>query len=80
LLSGEDLVAAVAGGVCVVSEVNVAEVLVAFEPRIVGEPSAGDALPIALERIAAREFDDTALVDANYLRRTDLEIFAKGKV
>jgi tRNA threonylcarbamoyladenosine biosynthesis protein TsaB len=31
-----------------------------------------------MERIAAGEFDDAALVDANYLRRTDLEIFAKA--
>jgi tRNA threonylcarbamoyladenosine biosynthesis protein TsaB len=80
LLSGEDLGAAVAGGVVVVCEAKVAEALVALKPRIVGEPAAGDALPIALERIAAGEFDDAGLVDANYLRRTDLEIFAKGKV
>jgi len=38
---------------------------------------AGDALPFALERIAAGEFDDVATLDANYLRRTDAEIFAK---
>ena len=81
LLSGEDLVAAVAGGmVVVVCEANVAETLAEVHPRLVGEPSAGDALPFALERIAAGEFDDAAVVDANYLRRTDLEIFAKGKV
>jgi tRNA threonylcarbamoyladenosine biosynthesis protein TsaB len=80
LLSGEDLVAAVAGGVVVVCEAKVAEALAEVHPRLVGEPSAGDALPFAVERIAAGEFDDAALVDANYLRRTDLEIFAKGKV
>jgi tRNA threonylcarbamoyladenosine biosynthesis protein TsaB len=80
LLSGEDLAGAVAGGVVVVCEAKVAEALVAVKPRIVGEPAAGDALAIALERIAAGEFDDAGLVDANYLRRTDLEIFAKGKV
>ena len=80
LLSGEDLVAAVAGGMVVACEAKVAEVLAEVHPRLVGEPSAGDALPFALERIAAGEFDDAAVVDANYLRRTDLEIFAKGKV
>jgi len=48
-------------------------------PRVVAEPVAGDALPFAIERIAAGEFDDTATVDANYLRRTDAEIFAKPK-
>jgi tRNA threonylcarbamoyladenosine biosynthesis protein TsaB len=43
----------------------------------VEEPSAGDALPLALERIEAENFDDAATLDANYLRRTDMEIFAK---
>jgi tRNA threonylcarbamoyladenosine biosynthesis protein TsaB len=80
LLSGEDLAGAVAGGVVVVCEAKVAEALVAVKPKVVREPAAGDALAIALERIAAGEFDDAGLVDANYLRRTDLEIFAKGKV
>jgi len=79
LLSGEEFVAAVAGGVVVVCETKVAEALVGLHPRLVGEPAAEDALPLALERIAAGEFDDAALVDANYLRRTDLEIFAKAK-
>jgi tRNA threonylcarbamoyladenosine biosynthesis protein TsaB len=79
LLSGEELRAAVAGGMVVVCEAKVAEALVGAHPRLVGEPSAEDALPFALERIAAGEFDDAALVDANYLRRTDLEIFAKSK-
>ncbi len=46
-------------------------------PRVVEEPLAGDALPFALERIAAGDFDDAATLDANYLRRTDAEIFAK---
>jgi tRNA threonylcarbamoyladenosine biosynthesis protein TsaB len=80
LVSGEDLVDAVAGGVVVVCEAKVAETLVEVQPQLVGEPSAGDALSLAMERIGAGEFDDAALVDANYLRRTDLEIFAKGKV
>ena len=79
LLSEGDLAAAVAGGVVVMCEAKAAEALVGMHPRLVGEPSAGDALPFALERIEAGEFDDTASVDANYLRRTDLEIFAKPK-
>ena len=45
--------------------------------RVVGEPLAEDALPFALERIAAGDFDDAVTLDANYLRRTDAEIFAK---
>jgi tRNA threonylcarbamoyladenosine biosynthesis protein TsaB len=79
LLSGEELRAVVAGGMVVVCEAKVAEALAGAHPRLVGEPSAEDALPFALERIAAGQFDDAAFVDANYLRRTDLEIFAKGK-
>jgi tRNA threonylcarbamoyladenosine biosynthesis protein TsaB len=35
-------------------------------------------LPLALERIVAGDFDDAVKLDANYLRRTDLEIFAKS--
>jgi tRNA threonylcarbamoyladenosine biosynthesis protein TsaB len=78
LLSGPDLAAAVAGGLVVVCEAKVAEALAGVYPRVVLEPSAADVLPLAMERIAAGEFDDAALVDANYLRRTDLEIFAKA--
>jgi tRNA threonylcarbamoyladenosine biosynthesis protein TsaB len=78
-MSQEKVSAAVAGGSVVVCEVKVAEMLSAVHPRLVDEPSAGDALPLALERIAASEFDDVSLLDANYLRRTDAEIFAKPK-
>ena len=77
LMGADDLLAAVAGGVVVVCEEKVADALVGVRPRMVREPSAGDALPFALERIAAGEFDDVATIDANYLRRTDVEIFAK---
>lgn len=44
--------------------------------RIVPEPTAADALPLALERVAQASFDDPMTLDANYLRRTDAEIFA----
>jgi tRNA threonylcarbamoyladenosine biosynthesis protein TsaB len=80
LMSQEKVSAAVAGGgLVMVCEAKVAEMLSAVHPRLVDEPSAGDALPLALERIAASEFDDVSLLDANYLRRTDAEIFAKPK-
>jgi tRNA threonylcarbamoyladenosine biosynthesis protein TsaB len=36
-------------------------------------------LPLALRRIHAQDFDDVASIDANYLRRTDAEIFAKPR-
>jgi tRNA threonylcarbamoyladenosine biosynthesis protein TsaB len=31
-----------------------------------------------MERVAKGNFDDAAMIDANYLRRTDLEISAKA--
>ena len=80
LLSKEEVNAAVAGGgLVIVCEAKVAEMLSELNLQLVDEPSAGDALPLALERIAASEFDDVSLLDANYLRRTDSEIFAKPK-
>jgi len=48
-----------------------------LRPRVVDEPLAGATLPFALERFASGKFDDASTLDANYLRRTDLEIFAK---
>jgi tRNA threonylcarbamoyladenosine biosynthesis protein TsaB len=80
LLSGDGVIAAADGGVVMVCEAKVAEVLAELKPRLVDEPSAGDALPFAVERIAAGEFEDAATLDANYLRRTDAEIFAKPAV
>ncbi|WP_051978832.1 tRNA (adenosine(37)-N6)-threonylcarbamoyltransferase complex dimerization subunit type 1 TsaB [Edaphobacter aggregans] len=81
LLSGEAVAAAVAdASAVVVCEARVAEALSALKPRLVAEPVAGDALQFAVERIAAKQFDDVATLDANYLRRTDAEIFAKPAV
>jgi tRNA threonylcarbamoyladenosine biosynthesis protein TsaB len=47
------------------------------EAAVVDPPSAADALAFALPRLAAKDFDDVAMVDGNYLRRSDAEIFAK---
>jgi tRNA threonylcarbamoyladenosine biosynthesis protein TsaB len=80
LMGVEDVRAAIAGAAVVVCEANVAEALAGLGARVVDEPSAGDALPVALRRVAAGDFDDAALLEANYLRRTDLEIFAKPAV
>jgi tRNA threonylcarbamoyladenosine biosynthesis protein TsaB len=77
LLSEEDLVAAVGDGLAVVCEAKVAEALAGLRPQRVAEPLAGDALPLALERVKAGAFEDAGAVDANYLRQTDGEIFAK---
>jgi len=77
LMSAQDVIAAAAHGPVVVCEAKVAESLAELRPRLVEEPLAGDALPFAVERVASEEFDDAATLDANYLRRTDAEIFAK---
>lgn len=79
LLTGEEVLATTAGKTVVVCEAKVAEALADLKPRVVGEPGAVDALPFAVDRAAAQRFDDAALLDANYLRRTDAEIFAKPK-
>jgi tRNA threonylcarbamoyladenosine biosynthesis protein TsaB len=78
LLTAEEVSAVAAGAAAVVvCEDRVAEALRAFSPRVVREPRAEDAAPFAVERVAAGEFDDAATLDANYLRRTDAEIFNK---
>lgn len=41
----------------------------------VAEPTAADALVLAMPRILAAQFDDIATLDGHYLRRSDAEIF-----
>jgi tRNA threonylcarbamoyladenosine biosynthesis protein TsaB len=78
LLTRDEVMAvAESGGVVVVCEAGVAEALAELGPKVVREPRAGDALGLAMGRIERGEFDDLAMVDANYVRRTDAEIFAK---
>jgi tRNA threonylcarbamoyladenosine biosynthesis protein TsaB len=80
LMSAQDVTMAASGGLVVVCEVKVAEALAELRPKLVDEPLAGDALPLAVERVVAGRFEDAATLDANYLRRTDAEIFAKPAV
>ena len=47
--------------------------------RLIAMPTAADALHLALPRVLSGDFDDPALLDANYLRRSDAELFAKPK-
>jgi tRNA threonylcarbamoyladenosine biosynthesis protein TsaB len=78
LLSKDELMAAAtAASEVIVCEAKVAEALEHLKPRMVREPLAGDVYGIALARAQAKAFDDAATIDANYLRRTDVEIFAK---
>jgi len=65
--------------ITVACEPAVAESLAVLTPQLVAPLRAEDALPLALRRIEQRAFDDAATLDANYLRRTDAEIFAKPR-
>ena len=63
----------------VACEPAVVESLAELAPHLIPQPTAKTALPLALLRLHARAFDDIATLDANYLRRTDAEIFAKPR-
>jgi tRNA threonylcarbamoyladenosine biosynthesis protein TsaB len=79
LFSQEDAVEAGSGAeITVVCEDTVVKALAdRVAVQRAAEPTAADALPLALKRIAEASFDDVVTLDANYLRRTDAEIFAK---
>jgi tRNA threonylcarbamoyladenosine biosynthesis protein TsaB len=61
----------------IVCEKSAREALRTLDPLLVDEPKATDALPFVLDRIADKRFEDVVVIDANYLRRIDQEIFAK---
>jgi tRNA threonylcarbamoyladenosine biosynthesis protein TsaB len=44
----------------------------------VPSPDAADALRFAMKRFRAGDFDDPETLDANYLRRSDAELFGAG--
>jgi tRNA threonylcarbamoyladenosine biosynthesis protein TsaB len=79
LLTHDQVVAAVHALAVIVCEPAVAESLKHLAPQLVPELTATDALRLALQRIREERFDDIAAIDANYVRRTDAEIFAKPK-
>ena len=79
LIEKAEIVAIADDCALVVCEKTVADSLAGMRLSVVREPLAEDALPIVVERIDASEFDDVATLDANYLRRTDAQIFAKPK-
>jgi len=64
-------------GRVVVCEEAVAEALPARSPMLVAPPGAIEILRLGRERFAAGEFADEVTLDANYVRRTDAEIFAR---
>jgi tRNA threonylcarbamoyladenosine biosynthesis protein TsaB len=63
--------------IVVTCEAALAESLAELSPLLVRDPTAEDALPLVIHRLLTRDFDDIATIDANYLRRTDAEIFVK---
>jgi tRNA threonylcarbamoyladenosine biosynthesis protein TsaB len=46
------------------------------KPVVLGQPLPRDVAPIAVERWLKGQFDDVVLLDGNYLRRSDAELFA----
>lgn len=80
LLTRDTLLADVGDGTIVACEAKVMEALGTVRALMVAEPAAADALPLALERLVRGEVDDAAVLDANYLRRTDYELLAKMAV
>jgi len=75
----EALTLARQAGVAIACEAKVAEGFAGVALELVGEPTAADALALAWERLGKGSCDDPVELDANYLRRTDAEIFAKGR-
>ena len=80
LLSKREVVAGTQGGIVVACEERVKQALPELELQLVDEPSAAAALPFAMDRIERQDSDDVATLDANYLRRSDAEIFAKPAI
>jgi tRNA threonylcarbamoyladenosine biosynthesis protein TsaB len=70
--TGVSLVIAAAG-----AETKVADRLAAWKPARVGPLDACAAIRAALARLRSGESDDLAVLDANYLRRSDAELFAR---
>jgi tRNA threonylcarbamoyladenosine biosynthesis protein TsaB len=78
LLTRDEVLSTVANGeTVIVCEPTVAASLAPLAPHLIPEPTAADALPLALRRIHEASFDNIATIDANYVRRTDAQIFAK---
>jgi tRNA threonylcarbamoyladenosine biosynthesis protein TsaB len=78
LASFEEIAAAAeAGASLVVAEAKVAERLAPLRPVLVGPLDACAAVRAALARLRSGESDDLAALDANYLRRSDAELFAR---
>ncbi|HVJ08052.1 MAG TPA: tRNA (adenosine(37)-N6)-threonylcarbamoyltransferase complex dimerization subunit type 1 TsaB [Acidisarcina sp.] len=79
LMTRDEVLAAAAGqpATLLVCEESSQAAFAALTPVVLAPPAPAAALPLALERLEARDFDDPALLDGNYLRRSDAEIFSR---
>jgi tRNA threonylcarbamoyladenosine biosynthesis protein TsaB len=78
LASYEEIAAAAEGGArLMVAEPALAERLAAWRPALVGPLDACAAARAALPRLRSGNTEDLATLDANYLRRSDAELFAR---
>jgi tRNA threonylcarbamoyladenosine biosynthesis protein TsaB len=78
LASFEEIATAAEAGVpLIVAEAEIAERLAAWRPVRLGPLDACAAVSAALERLRSGETEDLSTLDANYLRRSDAELFAR---
>jgi tRNA threonylcarbamoyladenosine biosynthesis protein TsaB len=78
LASFEEIATAAEAGVpLIVAEAAIEERLAAWRPARLGPLDACAAVSAALARLRTGEAEDLATLDANYLRRSDAELFAR---
>jgi tRNA threonylcarbamoyladenosine biosynthesis protein TsaB len=82
LLTREEMLRVARGKVAIACEAAVTDSVVvdmhgAITP--VAEPGAREILRVAREHFAGKLFADVAALDANYVRRSDAEIFSPSK-
>lgn len=77
LLTLQELKEIVGASPLLVCEPRLADALNDLSVTTVPEPRAEAALPIAVQRAGRGDFDDASTLDANYLRRTDAQLFAR---
>jgi tRNA threonylcarbamoyladenosine biosynthesis protein TsaB len=76
-LASFEEIATAAGVPLIVAEAAIAERLAAWRPARLGPLDAYAAVRAALPRLRSGETEDLATLDANYLRRSDAELFAR---
>ncbi len=73
-----------ASGLAILCETKVQQAFAAFSTHlrvcVVPEPTAADALPLIRQRLLDSDYDGASHFDANYLRSSDQQIFAKPAI